>query len=87
MITSPSVVSQMMLCPGYRVSEVQVPKALVDLSIDHADIAGRFGVTVVALQRGSNVIPMPKKSTVLLEDDYLVVIGADEAVHKLSNHV
>lgn len=87
MITSPSVVSQMMLCPGYRVSEVQVPKALVDLSLADADIAGRFGLSVVALQRGSNVIPTPKKGTVLRADDYLVVIGADEAVQKLSSHI
>ncbi|MFM9872578.1 MAG: potassium channel family protein [Fimbriimonadaceae bacterium] len=87
MITSPSVVSQMMLCPGYRVSEVKVPKALVDRSLADSDLSGRFGLTVVALQRDSTVIPTPKKTTVLREDDFLVVIGADEAVQKLSNHV
>ncbi len=87
MITSPAVVGQMMLCPGYRVSEVQVPRALVNMSLEDSNIAGRFGLSVVALQRGSNVIPTPKKSTVLREDDFLVVIGADEAVLKLSNHI
>jgi trk system potassium uptake protein len=59
---------------------------LVDLSLLDADISSRFGVSVVALQRGSNVIPTPKKSTILRADDYLVVIGADESVQKLSNH-
>ena len=87
MITTPAVVGQMLLCPGYRVSEVKVPKGLVNQSLEQADISGRFGVNVVAIQRGSNVTANPKKSIVLREDDYLVVIGADESVIKLSNHI
>jgi trk system potassium uptake protein len=87
LITSPTVVSQMILCPGYRISEVAVPKGMVDRSLEDADIHGRFGLTVVALQRGASVIPTPKKSTVLREEDLLVVLGSDEAVQKLSSHV
>lgn len=87
MITSPTVVSQMILCPGYRVSEVAVPKAMVDLSLDEADIQGKYGLSVVALQRGQSVIPTPTKKTVLRSDDFLVVIGSDESVLKLSHHV
>jgi len=86
MITSPTVVSQMVLSPGTRVSEVVVPKALIDKTLEAADIPGRFKLSVVAIQRGMNVMPTPKKSTVLRAGDMLVVIGPDDAVQKLSAH-
>ncbi|QYK53703.1 MAG: TrkA family potassium uptake protein [Fimbriimonadaceae bacterium] len=87
MITSPTVVSQMVLCPGTRISEVLVPKAFVDKNLDDADIPGRFNLSVVAIQRGTTVMPNPKKSTILRAGDMLVVIGPHDAVQKLSAHV
>lgn len=80
-LTRPSVVSQMMLSPGIRVSEVKVPDSKVGLNLEELSETG-LGFTVVAVQRGESVLTLPKKGTVLRSGDLLVVIGPNDAVQK-----
>lgn len=84
-LVTPSVVGQMTLCPGTRVSEIRVPDAYVGLSLEDIDARARYDMNIVAIQRGTNVIVTPKKGTVLRPDDLLVVIGSNDAVQKFSD--
>lgn len=83
-LITPSVVGQMTLCPGTRVSEIRVPEHMVGLSLEDIDVRGRFDLNIVAIQRGTQVLVAPKKGSVLRQDDLLVVIGSNDAVQKFS---
>lgn len=87
MIIAPSVVSQMTLCPNVGISELVVPDSLVGRSLEEADLQARYGLSVVAIQRGTNVQTNLKRGIVFRQGDMLVVIGPTEAVHRLSTHV
>ncbi|MCA0360730.1 MAG: TrkA family potassium uptake protein [Armatimonadetes bacterium] len=87
MIIAPSVVSQMTLCPNVGISELVVPDSLVGRSLEEADLQARYGLSVVAIQRGTNVQTNLKRGIVFRQGDMLVVIGPTDAVHRLSSHV
>lgn len=85
-ITSPSVVSQIELCPGTRVSEVKVPDSMIGLTLEEIDLRNKYQLNVVAIQRGESVLVSPKKGSVLRKDDLMVVIGSGDAVQKLGSN-
>lgn len=86
MIVSPTVVSQMTLCPGVGISELKVPKSLVGRKVEDVDHFGRYDLTLIAIQRGPNVMVNPKRGIVFREDDLLIVIGPSDAVQRFSEH-
>ncbi|MCB0826308.1 MAG: TrkA family potassium uptake protein [Fimbriimonadaceae bacterium] len=85
-ITSPSVVTQIELCPGTRVSEVKVPDSMIGLTLEEIDLRNKYELNVVAIQRGESVLVSPKKGSVLRKDDLMVVIGSGDAVQKLGSN-
>lgn len=83
-LVAPSVVSQMSLCPGTRISEMKVPDSMVGHSLEDLDLRTRYDLNVVAIQRGEQVLVTPKKGTVLRAKDFLVVIGSNDAIANFS---
>lgn len=69
-----------MLAGGTMLEWFEVPDgaAIAGTSLADHDLRGEYGVTVVAIQRGEDVIPSPGAGDQILEGDTLVVIGERE---------
>lgn len=55
--------------------DVDAESPLVGQSLREADVRGKTGVSIVAIQRGDTTIPNPEPGTVVERDDILVTLG------------
>jgi trk system potassium uptake protein TrkA len=65
------------------VIEIVAPEQFVGQSLKETQIRQRFGLTIVAIHRGDNVIISPGASEVIKKDDILVVLGRTIDCEKL----
>jgi trk system potassium uptake protein TrkA len=65
------------------VVEIIAPAQLVSKSLRETQIRQRFGLTIVAIHRGNNVIISPGANEVIQEGDILVVLGRTIDCEKL----
>jgi trk system potassium uptake protein TrkA len=84
---APGVRDYLDVAPGYGVARVEVGEALANRSLGALDLAGSFGVTVMALHRAGVVTLNPHSSDVLRPGDELIVAGLDENLEKLPSAV
>lgn len=82
----PQLLDSMVLGPGHSVAEVQTPNWLVGRSLSETRLRDRFGVTVLVVKSGDNMIVSPPASYKFQTSDLLVVIGAETAVSRLSHN-
>ncbi len=66
------------------VVELVAPDAVVNQSLLEADIRNKFGLTVVAVQRGAELIVSPAPDFVIQARDVLVVMGNIDAAEQFS---
>ncbi len=64
--------------------ELVAPDAVVGKSLVQADIRGRFGLSVLAIQRGAELFISPASDFVIERDDLLVVLGKLENAETFS---
>jgi trk system potassium uptake protein TrkA len=65
------------------VVEIIAPAQLVGKSLKETQIRQRYGLTIVAIHRGNNVIISPGANEIIEEDDILVVLGRTIDCEKL----
>lgn len=82
-LVSTKVIDYIELSSEYGIIEMQVPEGLVDVTIGKADLRARFGVTVLAIRRGSEIIVSPGADHAFEEHDIMVVIGGTEDIGRL----
>jgi voltage-gated potassium channel len=82
MLVKPAVVNFLDVSLGPRGEELQLEEApvragsgLAHKSLQELELRRRFGVGVVAVQRGTTLIPNPEADFRLAEGDVLVVLG------------
>jgi len=63
-----------------RVAEVETPESFVGGSLAQLDLRSRFGVTVIAIQRGDLVLANPEPEEPVESGDVLVLLGSDPAI-------
>ena len=73
------------LGPDYGVSKVAVPKQFVGRSSSDLELRSRFGVTLLAIQRGEEVIVQPRRDEPFRAGDALVLIGKDDQLDTMLN--
>ena len=96
-VMEPEVRERIRLSSGHHLIEVTVPKIFVGRSLKELDFRGRLSVNVIAIQRRVAVLEedgsmsyetqindLPGPNDVLTEDDTLVVVGGEAALHRLS---
>lgn len=82
-LVSANVIDQINLSSEYSIVELQAPKKVVGLSLGEADLRARFGVVVLAIRRGKEIIVSPGASDVIQGGDILVVLGNNDDLVKL----
>ena len=85
---NPDVEEYMELADAFGVSRVQVPDRLTNMTLDEAGFSGardKYGIAIVALKRGNEIILSPDAEEQLRTGDVLVVAGRDEYVNRLTS--
>jgi trk system potassium uptake protein TrkA len=81
-----AVLEYMELTADFGFSKLNVPEALVGLTLEQAGFSGardRYGAAVVAIRRGREPILAPSKDEQLQAGDQLVVAGPEDALERL----
>lgn len=68
----------------YSVAEFIVPSSLACQSLRQANIRQRFGLNVLVVKRGKQVIVSPPAEAILQPDDILIVLGHDGDIEKFA---
>ena len=82
-LVRPGILDQMAF-GDVRVAEVEAPESFAGGSLADLDLRGRYGVTVVAVQRGDGVSANPEPTEVLASGDVLVLLGTDSAIREVA---
>lgn len=84
-LMAPKVLERVHLGPEFSVVEVRTPRSLSRQTLAQLDLRQRMGVTVLVIKRADDLIVSPPADTVLLDDDLLLVLGANDVLQEFSN--
>jgi len=82
-LVSRNIIDQIHLSPDYSIVEVEVPARFISKSLGESALRQKYGVTVLAVRRGEDIIISPGAGQVLEEGDVLVAIGRDDRLKQL----
>ncbi|MCC7165900.1 MAG: TrkA family potassium uptake protein [Anaerolineae bacterium] len=74
-LAMPSLLDYLPLGRGYSISELELPADFVGKTVRDADLRIEFGLTLVAIRRGEEVIISPPADEIYRQGDQLVLIG------------
>ena len=69
--------------PGFGIAKLVAPPAFVGRELGEIDLKGRFGVTVLILRRGDDLILNPSRSELVGSGDELIIAGRDEQMETI----
>lgn len=76
-LISTNVLDQIELSSDFSIQEVLAPEKLIGRTLKELDLRPRFGVSVMAIRRGSNIVVSPGAEDMIRDKDVLVVLGAN----------
>ncbi|MEW6696877.1 MAG: potassium channel family protein [Bacillota bacterium] len=77
-LVSKNVMEQISLSPEYSLVEMVAPPKLVNKTLEKSGARQKYGMSILAIWRGGEMIISPIASQVIQEGDILVVIGRTE---------
>jgi trk system potassium uptake protein len=85
-LVTPSLVDAIQLGEDYGIIEVRATAVLTG-RLAQLRLPNRFGVQVIAIDRGGQLIVSPGAEVEVLEGDRLVLVGSNEATARLRDHL
>lgn len=82
-LVSKNLLDHIDLSPDFSIAELVTPKEFVGKSLVEAGVRGKFGVSILAIRRGADILIAPGAREVIREGDVLVVIGRNELLGQL----
>lgn len=86
-LTTPRLIDQIGLGSNYAICEFTVPESLIGRTLQESALRQRFGVTLLAVQRGEQAIGSPPSDFSFAAGDRLAVLGTNEQVDRMSEMV
>ena len=86
-IVSNNVLEYIELSDEYSIVEIRVNQHLVGQSLLSLNIRAEYGLNIVAIKRGEEIIVSPDPADPLQLDDVLIVIGADADINRFETKV
>ncbi|TXD34440.1 TrkA family potassium uptake protein [Lujinxingia vulgaris] len=83
-LSQPSILEQVELGDS-NLAEVEAPEAFVGKTLADLDIRNRYAVSIMAIQRGDEVIANPMGAESLQSGDVLVVVGSVNSIRNLAS--
>lgn len=86
-IVSTNVLDYLELSDEYSIVEVMVNEILKGKSLIELDIRAKYGLNIVAIKRGKEIIVSPMADEPLKLNDILIIIGADTDINRFEKKV
>jgi trk system potassium uptake protein TrkA len=86
-LSHPNVLDRVSLSAHTELAELEVPAQYVGKTLVEIDVRRRFDITVVAIQRGGEVISNLRRDEALRTGEVLVVIGSPDAIARFAAKV
>ena len=86
-LTSPNLLDYIELSKQYTIAEMTVPDCLSGKSLANVNPRGRFGCSVVAINKTKGIVIAPNAEDVLNEKDVMVVIGTNEQIEQFQQSI
>jgi len=72
------------LSPNFSIVQVLAPRKFVEKTLRNLDLRAKFGIYVMAIKKGEEIVIAPDADTKIEENDLLVVLGEKENVNRIS---
>ncbi len=86
-IVSNNVLDYLELSDEHSIVEIKASSRLAGYTMVDLDIRARYGITIVAIKRGNDIIVSPQANEPIKENDVLIVIGADSDITRFEKKV
>ncbi len=86
-IISNNVLDYLELSDEHSIVEIVANENLAGNTLIDLDIRAKFGINIVAIKRGRDIIVSPQANEAILEGDLLIVIGADTDITRFEKKV
>jgi trk system potassium uptake protein TrkA len=86
-LVSPNLLDYIELSKSYTIAELGVPKELSGKSLSDINPRGRFGCSIVAINKPKGMIIAPVADDILAENDVMVVIGTNEQIEEFQEWI
>lgn len=84
-LASTSIMDYIELSPKFSIVEITIPRECQNKTLVEADLRARYGINVVAIKRGDELIVSPSPQERMRPDDTAVVVGENESINRLEN--
>ena len=86
-ILSNNVLDYLELSDEHSIMEIRVNEKIANKSLIDLDIRAKYGINIVAIKRGNNIIVSPQADENLILNDVLIIIGADVDIIRFEKKV
>ncbi|MBN2982873.1 MULTISPECIES: potassium channel family protein [Cohnella] len=86
-LVSPNLLDYIELSKTYTIAELNVPDCLTGKSLSEVNPRGRFGCSVVAINKPKGIIIAPTAEDLLEKKDVMVVIGTNEQIEQFQESI
>jgi len=86
-IISNNILDYLELSDEHSIVEVKAGKRMLGKSLIDLDIRANYGCNVVAIKQGDDINVSPSADDILIENDVLIVIGADNDISRFEKHL
>jgi len=84
-IVNADIIDFIALSNTHGMLEITTPRIWINKSIRETDARRKYGVNIVAISRGGQMIVTPSPDEVLREEDAIIIIGSNEQMDLLGN--
>ncbi|MEA3312805.1 MAG: TrkA family potassium uptake protein [Caldisericota bacterium] len=81
-ITSSNILDYISIAKEFDIIEFEVSKKLLKKSLKELSLRNRFGITVIAIKKGSEIIVSPNAEEKIFEGDSLFLVGKTSDIGK-----
>lgn len=86
-LVSPNLLDYIELSKKYTIAELAVPQCLSGKSLDDVNPRGKFGCSIVAINKPKGIIIAPVAKDVLSTEDVMVVIGTNDQIEQFQDSI
>ncbi|EGO62398.1 potassium channel family protein [Acetonema longum] len=86
-LVSTNVLDYVELSPNLGLVEVRIPRKFIGQSLAEVNLRATYGVNVVAIKRGQQLIVSPRPDEKMNDNDILIVVGDTSGIQRLESNV
>ncbi len=83
-LINPGLMERFAISPGYSIAEIELPAKFVGKTLATANLRSAYGMNVLVIKRGKQMMTSPGPQTTLQTGDLLVVLAEDVDIERLS---